>query len=392
MTPGARLSAAIGVLDDWREGLAVEQALTRWARGARYAGSGDRAAVRDLVYAVLRRRASASRLGGGEEARALVLGLLRLEGTDPDTLFTGEGHAPAPLSEAERASAVAGPSDPVVDVPGWLREPIGARAADAGGRAALFEAMTARAPVWLRVALRRGGRDDAQASLAAEGIETRADARCATALEVTAGARRVRASAAYRDGLVELQDLSAQRAVAGVPWPRTGRILDLCAGGGGKSLAIADGSDARVFAHDANPARMADLPVRAARAGVRIDRIGPDEVACAAPFEAVLCDVPCSGSGTWRRDPEAKWRLTPDRLQTLLAAQAGILDAAAPRIAEDGRLVYMTCSLLPQENEEQVSAFLDRHPDWTLDMTRLDTPLTASDGFFTAVFVRSGKP
>jgi 16S rRNA (cytosine967-C5)-methyltransferase len=134
---------------------------------------------------------------------------------------------------------------------------------------------------------------------------------------------------------------------------------------------------------------MSDLSARAERAGVGIAELAPGRAGERAPYDAVLCDVPCSGSGTWRRDPEAKWRLTPARLDELAALQAGILDEAAELVRAAGALVYMTCSLLPCENEEQVAAFLDRSPGWRLEGTRLDTPLTASDGFFTAVFRRS---
>jgi 16S rRNA (cytosine967-C5)-methyltransferase len=390
MTPAARLSAAMSILDEWRGGRPVEQALTRWARGARYAGSKDRAAVRDVVFDALRQMGSAALAGGGEDGRALVLGLSRLRGEDPEALFTGEGHAPERLSDVERTLVASPlpPPDPERDVPGWLRAEIGARAPDAPSRAALFAALSRRAPVWLRVALRRGGREAARKSLAADGIETRPDPGCETALEVTAGARALRGSRAYRDGLVEVQDLSPQRAVAAVPWPGQGRILDFCAGGGGKALAIADRTEARILAHDAVARRMTDLPARAARAGIDIACLAPGAAARGGPYDAVLVDVPCSGSGTWRRDPEAKWRLDPARLDALCQAQAGILDAAQALVRPGGLLVYMTCSLLPRENEGQIDAFRERRSEWRLAATRLDTPLTASDGFYTAVLDR----
>jgi 16S rRNA (cytosine967-C5)-methyltransferase len=145
----------------------------------------------------------------------------------------------------------------------------------------------------------------------------------------------------------------------------------------------------QVFAHDAEPRRMADLPVRAARAGVTIRRSRP-ALARLAPFDAVLCDVPCSGSGTWRRDPEAKWRLTPERLRDLRAGRRRSSMPPRPSSRRVGRLVYMTCSLLRAENEDQIAAFLDRSPAWSLDPTQLDTPLTASDGFFTAELRHAG--
>jgi 16S rRNA (cytosine967-C5)-methyltransferase len=390
MTPSARLSAAIAVLDDWLSGLAAEQALARWARGARYAGSGDRAAVRDLVYEALRRKAGAARMGCGDDGRALVLGLVRLRGDDPGTLFTGEGPAPAPLTAAELALAreATDPPDPSLDVPAWLREAVAARAPDAQARAALFAALGTRAPVWLRVATRRGGRDAARAALAEDGIGARPDPRCDTALEVVSGARRLRGASAYRDGRVELQDLSAQLAVAEVAWPAQGRILDFCAGGGGKALAVADRSGAEVFAHDISERRMSDLSRRARRAGVRIAELAPARAGERAPYDAVLCDVPCSGSGTWRRDPEAKWRLTPGRLDALVETQRTILDEAAALVGEGGLLVYMTCSLIARENEDQVAALLDRAPGWRAEGARIDTPLTASDGFYTAILRR----
>jgi 16S rRNA (cytosine967-C5)-methyltransferase len=253
--------------------------------------------------------------------------------------------------------------DAAVDVPAWLipalTERVGERRDD------LVATMGHRAPVWLRVNTRRTTVGDAIARLAEDGIEAEVDARGERALSVISGARRVKSSGAFADGWVEVQDLSAQRAVEAVAWPG-GRILDYCAGGGGKALAIAALSEAALFAHDAAPARMRDLPG-------------------AAPFDAVLCDVPCSGSGTWRRDPEAKWRLTPDRLAELETMQAGILAQAARLVRPQGRLVYMTCSLFVAENEAQVARFLDAHPGWSCAQQRAETPLDASDGFFHAV-------
>jgi 16S rRNA (cytosine967-C5)-methyltransferase len=392
MTPGARVAAAIAVLDDWQGGIAAEQALTRWARGARYAGSKDRAAVRDHVYDALRSLRSAEALGGGTDGRAVMLGLCRLTGCDPQGLFTGEGHAPLRLSEAEArmADAPRPELDPEIDIPDWLRAPLADRTTSGEDRAALSRALSRRAPVWLRVAARQGNVATAEAVLAEDGITTERDQLTGTALRITGGARRLRQARGYREGLVELQDLSAQRAVGFVDWPGEGRILDYCAGGGGKALAIADRSEAQVFAHDALPKRMADLPARAARAGVTIPTLATAELADSGPFTAVLCDVPCSGTGTWRRDPEAKWRLTPARLAELRRLQSAILDAAAPFVAPGGQLVYMTCSLLRAENEDQVAAFLERSGGWSLMGQRIDTPLSASDGFFTAVLRRTG--
>lgn len=387
MTPGARVAAAIGVLEAWLAGEPAEHALTAWARGARYAGSKDRAAVRDHVYDVLRRKGSCAALGGetDETGRSLMLGLLRLLGQSPEALFTGEGHAPAPLTAAEQVAPIAEP-DPWRDIPGWLHP---ALRADLGPQAdAIIAAMRDRAPLYLRVNGRKATVEQVEESLSSDRIKTKKTDHL-TALEVVENPRRLRQSAAYQAGLVEIQDLSVQMACAAVDWPRDGRILDFCAGGGGKTLAIADRSAAALFAHDAAPRRMSDLPARAARAGIACTVLSTDDLPRHAPYDAVLCDVPCTGSGTWRRDPEAKWRLTPGRLAELGDLQRRIVTQAAGLVAPGGRLVYMTCSLLQAENTAVVEDMLLAR-GWRLVAARRYTPLEASDGFFVAELQRPG--
>ncbi|MBL4628473.1 MAG: RsmB/NOP family class I SAM-dependent RNA methyltransferase [Roseicyclus sp.] len=386
MQPAARLSAAIEILEAWQAGLPVEQALSRWARGARYAGSKDRAAVRDHVYDGLRQKGACAAAGGAESGRGLILGLLRLQGGEPADVFTGEGHAPDVLS-AEEVAFSAPPLDPNLNVPSWLLPLLAARAG--GSLPDLLSSFTTRAPLWLRVNLQRATREDAARALAEDGLITRASSEVATALEVTEGGRRLHLSTAYEAGLVEPQDLSVQWAVQRIKWPKTGRILDYCAGGGGKALAIADQTRAAIFAHDASARRMSDLTPRAARAGVQITQLSTEDLHTHAPYDLVLCDVPCSGSGTWRRDPEAKWRLTPQVLEDLTKTQAGILVEAAELVAPGGQLIYMTCSLFEAENEAQIAGFLARTPGWQIGATHIDTPLSASDGFFTAQLRRT---
>ena len=249
----------------------------------------------------------------------------------------------------------------------------------------MAEALRDCAPVWLRANLARATPEAARAALAAEGIEAEPDPRCATALRVTAGGRRIQSSAAYRDGLVELQDLSPQMACAALEVGPGTTVLDFCAGGGGKSLALA-ARGARVTAWDAAPARMRDLPPRATRAGVRITVAEP--AGPAGLFDLVVTDVPCSGSGTWRRTPDAKWRLSPGDLAQLTRTQAEILARAATHVRPGGTLAYMTCSLLARENEEQVARFVAQHPGFRPQEAVTWTPLTASDGFFLAKLVR----
>ncbi len=382
MTPGARIQAAIEILDVIAEGMPVEKALIGWARRARYAGSGDRAAVRDNVFQALRCWRSYACLGGGETGRGRMIGALRAEGVDPGTLFTGAGHAPAPLSVAEREEGCAPAGADAYDLPDWLLERF--RASLGPKAEAMAVALRARAPVMLRVNRRKATIADALAALRRDGINCAPHPIAEMGLIVTEGSRKLACSAAYLGGLVELQDGSSQAAMEGVDVSQADRILDYCAGGGGKSLALAARSAARILAHDVDAARMADLPQRAARAGVEIASVETSALASNGLFDIVLCDVPCSGSGTWRRTPDAKWRLTPQRLAELTRLQAQIAEDASRLVAPGGQLIYATCSLLVEENEAQVEAFLSARPGWVRRKAHRFDVTDGGDGFFVA--------
>lgn len=380
MTPGARVAAAIEILDQVVAGQAAEAALTRWARASRFAGSGDRAAIRDYVYDALRHWRSDAVRGGGTTGRARMIGRLRAQNADIEALLTGLGHAPEPLSAQE---AVAG-SEPdavgdVWDMPDWLVEAFKDSLKDAASATA--QALTERAPLTVRVNTARTSVDGAQAQLQKDGVETVPNPRAPTALSVTQGPRRLRNARAYLEGLVEVQDSASQAAMLGITG--TGTALDFCAGGGGKALALA-AQGWSVTAHDIDVRRMADLPERARRGGHDIAQVSPEDIEESELFDLVLCDAPCSGSGTWRRTPEAKWALTPARLETLRAMQAEVLDAAFAHVKPGGRLVYATCSVLTAENMDRIEDFLARHDGWHLGHVE-SWPVDAwGDGFFAA--------
>lgn len=371
MTPAARLSAAIEILDRWLSGQPAEKALVNWARGSRFAGSGDRAAIRDLVFGAIRCRRSFAALGGAETGRGLILGGLRAAGVDPDTLFTGEGHAPAPVTETGRAPT----EDEALDAPDWLIPHLQASLGDQ--TAPVMEALRHRAPVFLRAV---GDRDLAMASLAKDGIVAQTHPLAMSALQVTDGARGIQTSQTYLSGRVELQDAASQAVVEALPLADGDRVLDFCAGGGGKTLAMAARARLDLIAHDVEPRRMIDLPARAKRAGIKVKQLGTDH-ALAGRYDLVLADAPCSGSGSWRRAPEGKWLLTPDRLADLLRMQAEILDRLAPVVTDGGILAYATCSLLEAENAAQIDAFLARQPGWACERALSLTPLDGGDGF-----------
>ena len=393
MTPAARIASAIGILDRILAGAPAEQALTTWARVSRYAGSSDRAAVRDHVFDALRCLRSYTALAGAADpsGRALMIGALRAAGRDPSEGFTGMTHAAESLSAAEQATLAAAPALAALplavrcDCPDWLIGLLGVALGDS--LEPVMAAQRLRAPVFLRVNLRRISRAAAAARLAAEGISAQAHPLADAALEVIKNSSKIKYVPSFLEGLVELQDAASQAAVERLSLRDGLRVLDYCAGGGGKALAVAARAECDMTAHDAAPDRMRDLAPRAARAGVRI-RLADRATLKNERFDLVLVDAPCSGSGTWRRTPEAKWRLTPERLRDLMALQDEILDQAAGHVRPGGHLAFMTCSLLTIENEDRVAAFLGRHVEFRRDSCCRFSPLQGGDGFFVAVLVR----
>lgn len=383
MTPAARIQTSSELLDSILGGEPAEKVLTAWARASRFAGSKDRAAVRDHVYEALRRKRSLATVGGDMTGRGLMIGLLREGGSDLDEVFSGALYAPSPLTDHERASGNAPESDgDRLDLPDWLLPLMQDSLADA--LPANAEIMKARAPVLLRANLRKTDRKAARQKLAENEIETSDHSLSYTAIEVLTNPRRVAQSEAYRQGLVEIQDASSQAAIDTLDLRKGHRVMDYCAGGGGKILAIGARVEGAFFAHDINPKRMADLPARAERAGLTVQILDKADIAGKSPFDLVFCDAPCSGSGTWRRTPDAKWRFSPERLSELNSVQDQILDETAKLVAPRGVLAYATCSLLRSENQNRIDAFLARHPNWECTFSKNWDLTSGGDGFFVA--------
>lgn len=386
MTPAARLQAAAELLDLILDGAPAEKVLTGWARRARFAGSKDRAAIRDHVFDALRCRRSFAALGGGLTGRGLMIGMVRASGQDPALFYTGEGHAPAPLTADEFGIGVPS-ADEALNMPDWLIPLFRDSLADQADPTALV--LQQRAPVMLRVNLRKAKVDQAIARLAKDGVLAARAGISDTALIVNDGARKINNSKAYQEGLVELQDGGSQALVDRLPLQDGQAVLDYCAGGGGKTLAMAGRVDARFYAHDANPRRLKDLPERAKRAGVLVQALDTEQLRGKAPFDLVLCDAPCSGSGSWRRAPEGKWLLSTAGLDDLNAIQDEILDHAQSLVGEKGALIYATCSVLSAENHDRVAAFLARHPQWSVVWEQSWLPGSECDGFFAACLTRN---
>lgn len=389
MQPAARLSAAIEILDQYLSGSPAEKALTNWARRSRFAGSKDRAAIRDIVFDCLRRRKSYAARVKSETGRGLVIGhvVSGPDETDIDTLFSGTGHAPPCLDAIEKAALTTQNEldwAATHDMPEWLRPELEASLGDK--LADLCSALRQRAPVFLRVNSRKAIVDDVQAELAESGIVTRPHPLASSALEVIENPRKIVTSAAYLEGRIELQDVASQSICESLPAAK--RMLDYCAGGGGKVLAYGASHDAALFAHDAMPARLRDLKTRGTRAGIDVTEIDRQQAISQAPFDLVLCDVPCSGSGSWRRAPEGKWAHDGGKLAALHKTQSDILDEAATLVADGGHLVYVTCSVLKSENHMQKQKFIARNSSFELRAERQYLPADGGDGFYMAHLTR----
>lgn len=367
MTPSARVQAAIELLDaiiaSARDGgPAADTLIARYFKERRYAGSRDRRAVRDHVYDAVRRVAERPANG-----RAAMVGLAR-ERAELAALFDGSVHGPAPIADGE-AGAPAGL------VPGWI-EPLLAAPVER-------DALLGRAPVDLRVN-RLKSDPDKIAPFYPGGVRL---AGLSDALRLPEGAP-VEQSDPWKQGLVEVQDAGSQLISLACAAQPGMTVIDLCAGAGGKTLALAAAMAGKgmLIAADSIRSRLARLDPRAERAGATfIETLLLDQGHEAGALETlrgradvVLVDAPCSGTGTWRRNPEARWRLTPARLDRLVMEQARILDFAAPLLAPGGTLVYAVCALTDREGRDQVQAFLDRHDGWTVET--IETAMGRSHG------------
>jgi 16S rRNA (cytosine967-C5)-methyltransferase len=432
VTPGAQVAAAIGLLAAIEQGRSpADDIVGGYFRRHRFAGVKDRAAISGHVYAVLRRRAALdwwlAREGRQPEARArLLAALVLIEGWRPediDKACDGDRFRPARLEPSERRllASVVGRELEHDDMPGpvrgnypdWLAPHLEA----ALGRELPREMAAAQdgAELDLRTNLLKGDREAARAALAREGVTAMRTPLSPIGLRVF---ERVPLGAlpAFRQGLVEVQDEGSQLAALLADARPGMRVVDFCAGAGGKTLALAASMDNRghLIACDIAEKRLERATERLRRAGASIVQRKPLVSARdkwvkrhAQSFDRVFVDAPCTGTGTWRRNPDAKWRLRPQDLTELVALQADILDSAARLVRPGGRLIYATCSLLREEDETQVEAFLASHNDFALapiapiwretvggdcpakgDMLRLTPARHGTDGFFVAVMAR----
>lgn len=416
MTPAARLTAAASILDSIAQGKhPAEAVLKAWGQQNRYAGSKDRRAIADRVYKVLRARGRLSWImGGREDGRALVIGSLsaidglRLE--EIEALHSGEGHGPRPLSKQERSRLAAGEGD----LPGWVASGLPEFVVEDfkttygdGWTEQARALMAPRAPIDLRVNA-TANVDAVEAELREAELSPERTPWSPWGLRLASEPPpNVQALDAFRNGRVEIQDEGSQVvcALAGAAPGMT--VVDYCAGGGGKTLGLAQAmkGEGRLIASDVVRKRLDNIQPRLDRAGVEAELVllgqnGGGLEALNGQVDLVLVDAPCSGSGTWRRRPEDAWRLTAEEVARLHALQVRILGQASKLVKPGGRLAYVTCSMLTAENEASADAFEAAHPEffpvavtapWGGEATRLrmSPATTNTDGFFFALYERA---
>jgi 16S rRNA (cytosine967-C5)-methyltransferase len=384
MTPAARLAAAIEVFGTIeKERRPAADALKAWGLTHRFAGSGDRAAIAGLVYDALRRRASSAWIMGAETPRTILLGMLKRErGLDTsaiEKLADGSRYAPEALSEDERheldtATLKGAPPHVAGDYPEWL-EPHFTRAFGEA-RAGEGAALAARAPLDLRVNTLKAEPEQAAILLADLKPEPARWSSWGLRIRLSADAKSpaIHAEPAFLKGMIEVQDEGSQLAALLAGAKPGAQVLDLCAGAGGKTLAMAAmmQNKGQLYASDDDKRRLAPIHERLKRSGVRNVQVrNPKSVGTelddlTGRIDLVLIDAPCTGTGAWRRNPDAKWRMRPGALEQRLKEQAEILDRAVPLLNAGGRIAYVTCSVLEEENADQVRAFLARHSDFTV--------------------------
>ncbi|GFZ79453.1 rRNA cytosine-C5-methylase [Elstera cyanobacteriorum] len=444
MTPAARLQAALDLLEDISQGGVADAAASRYFRDRRYIGAKDRTAISERFYGLMRRRARlewwVNRLlarpaeaGPVVPRHLFIMDMLLTDAWIPEQFeknFDGEGHRPHALSRAERSLVdqivalrtetgapvpLDHPDMPLwvrVEIPQWSEAPLSSLF---NGDEAELAALNTNAALDLRINALHGTREAILARLTAEGLRVTPGEWSPLAVRVE-GRPALGALPAFRDGVVEIQDEGSQ-LVALLADAKPGQwVIDYCAGAGGKTLALAAdmANKGRLIASDISVQRLERAVTRLRRAGVHnVERraLGGENASWfkrqAGKFDRVLVDAPCSGTGTWRRNPDMKWRIGPDDVAELTQKQREILGNAAKLVKPGGRLIYATCSLLPDENEASVDAFLADHPDFevvpvtAIWAEKVATPCPApgpylrltphrhgTDGFFTAVLAR----
>ena len=400
MTRGARVSAVIDILDSYLSGEPEHKLLSNWFRMNRYAGSKDRLAIRELFFQCLRHQLSCywpfKEAGISINGRSIVLGMLKISNQCFDQIFDDKQYSPVKLSNLEKKvlqnfkdSLSIAPNFVKLNFPQFLEGPLKDAFDD------MFEeniaALNSQADLFVRVNRIKSNVEDVKRSLEEEGIEVNYISYFQNILKVTENKRKFSKSKAFLSGDVEIQDISSQSVVDFINPKKNSKILDFCAGAGGKTLAMASLTlgMSKYFVHDINPSKLINLQKRCKRAGFKVQIFNPKQINKEYnKFDFVVADVPCSGTGVWKRHPGNKWAITKDKLNSLLIVQKEILVKAGNCVQKDGTLAYITCSVLKSENQQQIAWFLSQSSSFSFVADKVLWPIEGGDGFYVAVLIK----
>ena len=378
--------SVIEILDTYLNEAKIDFVLKKWAIKHRFAGSSDRRKIKDIIFDIIRQKKSCEHVGGGFSGRNLLIGYLKLKGTELSSVFDNSKFGPEELTIKEQNINVDLSNLSNIyelDFPSWLIPIL--RRSLLNEFSNVVKTLRNRSHIQLRVNLKKISRLNAMKKLQKNNIECEINELCSTALNVLNGAQHILTSQCFENGFVELQDAGSQLVSGLIEINYNDKVLDMCAGAGGKSLAISCGAeqDATYFAWDVNFDRMKDIDARSKRAGVKIEKV--IKLSSKSFYNKIIIDAPCSGSGSWRRDPEGKWRLDEDILENYVKTQKELILKGLKLLAPRGQILYITCSILDIENDKLIDDLISSVLSLKLVRSISLVPSSKSDGFYGAV-------
>ena len=378
--------SVIEILDTYLNEAKIDFVLRKWAIKHRFAGSSDRRKIKDIIFDIIRQKKSCEHVGGGFSGRNLLIGYLKLKGTELSSVFDNSKFGPEELTIKEQNINVDFSNLSNIyelDFPSWLIPIL--RRSLLNEFSNVVKTLRDRSHIQLRVNLKKISRLNAMKKLQKNNIECEINELCSTALNVLNGAQHILTSPCFENGFVELQDAGSQLVSELIEINYNDKVLDMCAGAGGKSLAISCGAelDATYFAWDINFDRMKDIDARSKRAGVKIEKV--IKLSSKSFYNKIIIDAPCSGSGSWRRDPEGKWRLDEDILDNYVKTQKELILKGLKLLAPRGQILYITCSILDIENDKLIDDLISSVLSLKLVRSISLVPSSKSDGFYGAV-------
>jgi 16S rRNA (cytosine967-C5)-methyltransferase len=378
--------SVIEILDTYLNEAKIDFVLRKWAIKHRFAGSSDRRKIKDIIFDIIRQKKSCEHVGGGFSGRNLLIGYLKLKGTELSSVFDNSKFGPEELTIKEQNINVDFSNLSNIyelDFPSWLIPIL--RRSLLNEFSNVVKALRNRSHIQLRVNLKKISRLNAMKKLQKNNIECEINELCSTALNVLNGAQHILTSQCFENGFVELQDAGSQLVSKLIEINYNDKVLDMCAGAGGKSLSISCGAelDATYFAWDINFDRMKDIDARSKRAGVKIEKV--IKLSSKSFYNKIIIDAPCSGSGSWRRDPEGKWRLDEDILDNYVKTQRELILKGLKLLAPRGQILYITCSILDIENGKLIDDLISSVLSLRLVKSISLVPSSKSDGFYGAV-------